>query len=138
MNVFVDFDLVTQMDMLVGTVSAGMFMRVTGGISCVLMLVQVSVHMLMAMDMLMFVSVNLVPMGVLVATTVYMLMAMFMAVLVRPFHFCLLLFEPHFRLLRCGGCSSNVSSGPVRRQVYAALRPHYDTSDMTKTIGIIR
>ena len=85
----VDFGLVTKMDMLVGTVGTGMFVRVTRGVSYVLM----------------FMRMDLAPMGVLVGMTVYMLMAMFMAVFmavfVRPFHFCLLLSEPHYRLFRC-------------------------------------
>jgi len=97
----VDFGLVTKMDMLVGTVGTGMFVRVTRGVSYVLMLV----CMFMAMDVLMFMRMDLAPMGVLVGMTVYMLMAMFMAVFmavfVRPFHFCLLLSEPHYRLFRC-------------------------------------
>jgi hypothetical protein len=97
----VDFGLVTKMDMLVGTVGTGMFVRVTRGVSYVLMLVRVAVRMFMAMDVLMFMRMDLAPMGVLVGMAVYMLMAMFMAVFVRPFHFCLLLSEPHYRLIRC-------------------------------------
>jgi hypothetical protein len=97
----VDFGLVTKMDMLVGTVGTGMFVRVTGGVSCVHVLVGVAVRMFMAMDVLMFMRMDLAPMGVLVGMTVYMLMAVFMAVFVRPFHFCLLLFAPHCRLFRC-------------------------------------
>ena len=97
----VDFGLVTRVDMLVGTVGTGMFVRVTGGVSYVLMLVRVAVRMFMAMDVLMFMRMDLAPMGVLVGMTVYMLMAMFMAVFVGSFHFCLLLSEPHYRLFRC-------------------------------------
>ena len=97
----VDFGLVTRMDMLVGTVGTGMFVSVTGGGSYVLMLVRVAVRMFMAMDVLMFMRMDLAPMGVLVGMTVYMLMAMFMAVFVGSFHFCLLLSEPHYRLFRC-------------------------------------
>ncbi len=95
-NMLVAFGLVTKMDMLVGTVGAGMFVRVTGGVSYVLMLVRVAVRMIMAMDVLMFMRMDLAPMGVLVGMTVYMLMAVF----VGPFHFCLLVSEPHCRLFR--------------------------------------
>jgi hypothetical protein len=101
----VDFGLVTKMDMLVGTVGAGMFVRVTGGVSCVLMLMRVAVRMFMAMGVLMFMRMDLAPMRVLVSMTVYMLMAVlmavFVAVFVGPFHFCILLSEPHCRLFRC-------------------------------------
>ena len=97
----VDFDLVTRMDMLVGTVGTGMFVSVTGGGSYVLMLVRVAVRMFMEMDVLMLMRMDLAPMGVLVGMTVYMLMAVFMAVFVRPFHFCILLSAPHCRLFRC-------------------------------------
>jgi hypothetical protein len=91
---------VTKMDMLVGTVGTGMFVRVTGGVSYVLMLVRVAVRMFVAMDVLMFMRMDLAPMGVLVGMTVYMLMAVFMAVFVGPFHFCVLPSEAHCRLFR--------------------------------------
>ena len=94
----VDFSLVTRMDMLMGTVGTGMFVRVTGGVSQVFMLVRMAVRMFMAMEVLMFMRMNLAPMRVLVGMTVYMLMTVFMAVFVGPFHFCLLLFEPHYHL----------------------------------------
>jgi hypothetical protein len=97
----VDFGLVTKMHMLVGTMGTGMFVRVTGGISYVLMLVRVAVRMAMAMHVLMFMLMDLASMRVFVGMTVYMLMAMIMAVFVRPFHFCLLSSEPHYRLFRC-------------------------------------
>jgi len=101
MNMLVDFDLVTRMDMLVGTVGTGMFVRVTGGVSYVLMLVRVAVRMFMEMDVLMLMRMDLAPMGVLVGMTVYMLVAVFMAVFVGSFHFCLLFSEPHYCLFRC-------------------------------------
>lgn len=97
MNMLVDFSLVTKMDMLVGTVSARMFVRVPGQACCVLVFVSMAVRMLMAVDMLMFVRMNHIPVGVLVAMTVHMLVAMLMAVFVRPFHVCLLLCAAPYR-----------------------------------------
>jgi hypothetical protein len=58
--------------MLVGTVGTGMSVRMTGGISYVL-----------------------------VRVAVCMFMAMLMAVFVGPFHFSLILSDPHCCLLRC-------------------------------------
>ncbi len=63
----VGFSLVIGMDMLMRTMGAGMFVRVSGYTRRVLMLVRMGVCMLMAMNVFMFVRVNHVPVGMLMA-----------------------------------------------------------------------
>jgi len=82
-----DINLVTGMDMVVGTVSIRVFVSVG---SLVHMLMQVSVAMLVAVSMPMFVfmCMDFAVVGVFVSMTMYVFVRMFMRVLVRPFHVC--------------------------------------------------
>lgn len=97
-GMLVPFRLVTGMNMLVGTVRAGMFVRMTGLASFVLVLVRMAMSMLMTMNVLMFMCMNQISMNVLVYMAVPVLMPMFMFVLVRSFHIRVLLCDTHFFL----------------------------------------
>jgi hypothetical protein len=95
---FVGFNLLPQMAMVVGTVSTRVFVRV-GSPFCVLVQVSVRMLMVMSMPMLVFMRMDFAVVGMLVSVTVNMFVSMFMCVLVRSFHFSL-----HISAKSCCSC----------------------------------